>query len=69
MALSLSENTKKYLGYGLIAVGAGAAIYAIVKMRKKKTSDSEAKGKLNGVGRRKKKSTKRKGKFSYKALK
>ncbi len=55
----LTENAKKYLGWGLIAAGVGVIGYSIYAFSKKKTS-SALKPALAGVGSRKKKKTTKK---------
>ena len=53
--ITMGENTKKYLGIGLIAVGVGLggyAIYSHVKKKDRKTATPA----LSGVGKKSKKS-------------
>ncbi|MCQ2232068.1 MAG: hypothetical protein MJZ30_09505 [Paludibacteraceae bacterium] len=61
----LSEQTQKYVGWGLVATGVGLGAWALMSKDKKKSKS------LGGVGgkRRKKKSKSKKSSKRHKALK
>lgn len=62
--VTMGENTKKYLGIGLIAVGVGLggyAVYSHIKKDRKKASPA-----LSGVGKKKKSKAKSKTRISKK---
>lgn len=47
--MNLSENAKKYLGWGLVATGVGIGGYAIYKFSKGKKKTTKKKKSLSGV--------------------
>lgn len=48
--MNLSENAKKYLGYGLIATGVAVGGYAVYSISQKKKAAPKPKPALNGTG-------------------
>lgn len=62
MALTLSENAKKYIKIGLVALGVGAAGFAVYKMSQKGNKQAiapkQAQTALSGTSRKRKKTKK-----------
>jgi hypothetical protein len=68
MNLNLTENAKRYIKWGAIAVGVGVAGFVVYKATKKPKAAlaTSQKAALSGVGKRKKRKTKKTKKTSAK---